>query len=45
MFVNKKQQIKKKTPSLWSMSNWIERIIIFGNPFFIIYIIWKILGG
>tara|TARA_Y100000004_G_scaffold116559_1_gene131029 strand:+ start:2193 stop:2321 length:129 start_codon:yes stop_codon:yes gene_type:complete len=41
--IRRKQKIK--TPSMWSRLGWIERIIIFGGPVFIIYVFNKIIGG
>ena len=34
-----------KTPSMWSTLGWVERLIMFGGPILLIYIIYKILGG
>ena len=45
MFINKKKQIKSKAPSLWRSLSWIERIIMFGGPILLVYVISKIIGG
>ncbi len=33
-----------KTPSTWSTLSWIERIVYYGGPFFILWILIMIFG-
>ena len=34
-----------KTPSTWSTLSWIERVIMYGGPIFILWILYQIMYG
>jgi len=41
--IRRKQKIKN--PSMWSTLGWVERLVMFGGPILIVYIVYRIIGG
>ena len=42
--INRKRNTKK-APSTWSTLSWVERVIMYGGPFLILWILYQIIYG